>query len=162
MADLYYVAMVESNLPEEFLQAKWPLHLTLIAKFALDINLATEIVDTVASKTPPISLVLGERAMFGANHSIAVRLVESNPELSKLHNDLLNGILSAGADIKKPKFNGEYFAPHITERQGIRHELPDSLVIDSVSMVHRLPEGNRQINSVHNLSGSLYEPASET
>ncbi|WP_285724878.1 hypothetical protein [Psychromicrobium xiongbiense] len=65
----------------------WPMHLTLASNFTTAAT-ADRIIEVFASAAPPpepLSVLVGEQALFGPNHDVRVRFVDSEQAVS-VHN----------------------------------------------------------------------------
>jgi 2'-5' RNA ligase len=117
----------------------WPLHLTLVPPF--DIDLAPDAVAARFPKPAPITVTAGGEALFGARRSVPVTLIQPSNELTELHAALVDALEAAGARIRDQKHIREGYRPHATSQRSARLRAGDSVAVDSLALVDRAPAG---------------------
>ncbi len=94
----------------------WPAHVTLASNFTAAAP-ADQVVGVVADAAPiaePLSVRIGEVALFGPNHDVPVRLVDSEQAVS-VHNLLADHLGSLdGFTAEEPAYWREGYRPHLT------------------------------------------------
>ena len=87
-----------------FPRTQWPLHITLL-RFDVDDAVAEQVAALAgppADKALGAALTVGEDAGFGRNGSVPVSLVQRQPDLQALHEQLATAVESAGGRILTP------------------------------------------------------------
>ena len=114
----YVIALPLSPLEagDEFPAETWPLHLTLVPTFEVDLS-----VDELVTVTQPLiaragSLtVVGESdELFGPRHDVPVTTVLATDELVALHHELLKALEPRAAHHLKPAYIGDGYRPHVS------------------------------------------------
>lgn len=94
----------------------WPAHVTLASNFTATAP-ANEINGVVAQAAPsaePLSVRFGEHALFGPNHDVRVRLVDSEQAVS-VHRRLADTLESLpGFAAEEPAYWRDGYRPHLT------------------------------------------------
>ncbi|KTS13848.1 hypothetical protein RSA3_02790 [Microbacterium testaceum] len=103
-------------------RSAWPAHVTLASNFLAEASTAelVEILREVPLADEPLTFRVGDVAMFGSQHDIAVRLVES-PRANHLHallTDRLEHLAGFAAD--EPAYWRGGFRPHLTLGPAVR------------------------------------------
>lgn len=96
-----------------FLRREWPAHLTVLSNFLSD-DADDEIARRVApvlAATGPVHVRVRERAWFGPDDDVRVRLLES-VQAHVLHGALLDALRPEG--FEHPAHQGAGYRPHIT------------------------------------------------
>lgn len=126
--------------------------MTLVPWFVeVDTKKLNNNIEILAKKTKPLKIHVGERAMFGANQDVPVRLIEPNPKLATLHSLALYLIYDAGGTIEDFNYIAERYKPHIT----LRHDeiLEDTYELDNIALISAEPRGSHMIERVYKLDG---------
>ncbi len=122
-------ALVEGD---AFARSEWPLHVTVVGTFDWDETqaLLIERVGAGIVGHAAFELVVGEEAMFGADHSVRVNLTVPSPRLDALHRSLLDDRMR----FLEPQFLREGFAGHITHFPAGHPTPGDRVLIDQVAV----------------------------
>ena len=155
MRNLIWVAFTEPVRPGlVFPRSDWPLHITLL-RFDVGTDVSADVADVLADLAEaPVQgalgtqLIIGEEAGFGHMGSIPVSLVEQNPLLQGLHEELFDAVVSVGGRIATPNYVLERYRPHISHHDGKRPRPGDVVVLDQVALVDMAPEGNHTIRRI--------------
>ncbi|MFF1571810.1 2'-5' RNA ligase family protein [Leifsonia sp. NPDC058292] len=94
----------------------WPGHVTLASNFtaAAAADQITEVVAEAAPAAEPLSVRFGEHALFGPNHDVRVRLVESKQAVS-VHSRVADHLESLpGFAAEEPAYWRDGYRPHLT------------------------------------------------
>lgn len=94
----------------------WPAHVTLASNFAAAAtrDRIVEVVADVAPAAEPITVRFGEQALFGPNHDVRVRLVDSEQAVS-LHMRLVDQLeFLPGFAADEPAYWRDGYRPHLT------------------------------------------------
>jgi 2'-5' RNA ligase len=114
-----------------FPASNWPLHLTLVPPF--DIDLAPDAVAALFPKSAPITVTAAEEALFGARRTVPVTLIQPTKQLSELHAALVDTLEAAGARIPDQKHIRGGYRPHATSQRSARLRAGDSVAVDSLA-----------------------------
>ncbi|QYF88791.1 2'-5' RNA ligase family protein [Arthrobacter sp. PAMC25284] len=125
----------------EFPRENWPLHITVV-KF--DVAAADNVAGLMAE---PVAAALGVRvtvggdARFGRAGSILVSLIDRNPQLQALHNDLVRIVTELPGRISTPGYTLAGYRPHISHHGGKRPRQGDVVALDRIALVDMAPGG---------------------
>lgn len=128
---------------DEFLPENYPLHITIVPSFQLegmDDALLGKI-KQLCSVSEAFSLVAGEDEFFGPNGEVHVTTIIMNDELKKLHTNLMSILSDAGAIFDEPQYMLENYRAHATVQEAIRLHEGDSITIDNITIIDKLPNG---------------------
>lgn len=108
----------------------WPLHVTLLGNFVWDGDEADLIrrVAGVVDGLAPIGTVVGDEAMFGAEGTIAVNVLVPHPEITALHEALIDERM----EFVEPQFLHEGYRAHLTHFPSGRRHAGDRVRLDQV------------------------------
>ncbi len=143
MRSYLFVYLIEEK-PDGFAfrSRDWPLHLTLLPPFSIDMP-----ADDLWSLTvrelnglPAITTHITCEAIFGRGKK--VQILDKPAELQSLHITLRNLVDSRGALHKSPHHLDAAYKPHITNQQGRTVALDRKIILDSVSLVEVFSPGN--------------------
>lgn len=95
----------------------WPLHITIVPWFMGGKQLAIDTVEAIAARTPPLTVKLGEAAMFGPHNNVPVRRIINTLPLQALHQALLAALQQAGLQFHSTRYCGRKFNPYITNKR---------------------------------------------
>lgn len=113
----YVVAAMFSEMTAgaEIDRKQWPAHVTVVSNFTTDAPVETLVatVRRVLTAEGPLPFEFGDRAMFGPNRDIPVRLVRSE-SLATLHHELITELTSAGVVADDPAYWLAGYRPHVT------------------------------------------------
>lgn len=128
----------------QFAASEWPLHVTLVPRFALNLE-DTGLLEKLAAllrSHKPVEVVAGTDELFGEFNNIKVTLLEKTPELMNLHNTIISLLKSAGAVFDEPSFIEEGFRPHVTVQSKRRVHQGDLVKIDELNLIDMFPGGD--------------------
>lgn len=114
----YGLATIYEDHPvgHEFTVDNLPLHLTHVDSFEIDLE-ANELAAKLASVLAGVN-ALEVRALpdefYGPDKDILVTPLELTPEFTKLHRVIIELLITEGAALKNPHFNGDSFTPHVS------------------------------------------------
>jgi 2'-5' RNA ligase len=130
------------SLGQSFLRSRWPLHITVVPWFLCeDTDALDAALIQVVSPTRPFSVRVGDEEMFGSKKNIKVNVIDPDPQLSKLHDQLLSVINNLGRLDSDQQFVGESYRAHITH-SGERHIAKGrDIMIDSIHLTELTDEG---------------------
>jgi hypothetical protein len=113
-----------------FPRREWPLHVTLLGNFAWDGDEAAIIrrVADVVEDRIGIDAVVGDEAMFGAEHTIAVNTLVPHPELIALHESLIDERMT----FVEPQYLRAGYRAHITHFPAGRRHAGDAVRLEQV------------------------------
>ncbi|GAA1777605.1 hypothetical protein GCM10009748_07540 [Agromyces lapidis] len=125
---------------DEFTVAQWPLHVTLVEPFAteLDAEVLCGALAVVAREPGrrPISVAVGDDAMFGPRRDILVSLVRDGGEIAALRGRAIAQLRAAGVDLVRPRPD---FRPHVTAKRHGRVLRGDRLELGTLALVRLRP-----------------------
>ncbi len=155
MRNLIWVVFTEPVLPGlVFPRSDWPLHITLL-RFDVGADVSADVADVLADLAEaPVKgalgtqLTVGDEAGFGHRGSIPVSLIEHNPLLQGLHEEMVEATNTIGGRIATPNYVLERYRPHISHHDGKRPKPGDVVVLDQVALVDMAPEGDHTIRRI--------------
>jgi GNAT superfamily N-acetyltransferase len=117
LARRYVIAAMFSgmDLGAEFDRKQWPAHVTVVSNFTTDVPVETLAAGMrrVLAAERPLPFEFGDSAAFGPNRDVPVRLVRS-ASLTKLHDELVTVLTSAGVVADEPAYWRAGYRPHLT------------------------------------------------
>ena len=150
--NLIFVAFVEPVADGlVFPRSEWPLHITLV-RFDVGTDVLAERVAALAA--PPAAAALGaalsvgEDAGFGRNGSVPVNLIQPQPDLQALHEQLVSAVNSLGGKVLTPAHTMSGYRPHVSHHGDKRLNPGDTLVLDRIALVDMAPDGDRTVRRV--------------
>ncbi|MDI2035135.1 2'-5' RNA ligase family protein [Paenarthrobacter nitroguajacolicus] len=155
MRNLIWVAFTEPVSPGlVFPRSDWPLHITLL-RFDVGTEAGADVADVLADLAEaPVKgalgtqLTVGDEAGFGHMGSIPVSLIDHNPLLQGLHEEIVEAANSVGGRIATPNYVLDHYRPHISHHDGKRPKSGDVVVLDQVALVDMAPEGDHTIRRI--------------
>jgi hypothetical protein len=149
--NLIFVAFVEPVADGlVFPRSEWPLHITLVR-----FDVGTDVAERVAALAePPVlaalgtGLTVGEDAGFGRNGSVPVNLIQPQPELQALHEQLVSAVDSLGGKVLTPAHTMSGYRPHVSHHGDKRLNPGDAVVLDRIDIVYWAPDGDRTVRRV--------------
>ncbi|MFJ6231318.1 2'-5' RNA ligase family protein [Pseudarthrobacter sp. NPDC092184] len=119
MRNLIFVAFAEPVAEGSvFLRTDWPLHITLV-RFDVGTADGADVAVRLAELAGPhaaaalgLNLLMGEDAGFGRNGSVPVSLVQPQPDLQALHEQLATAVEGSGGRILTPAHTRSGYRPH--------------------------------------------------
>lgn len=139
-------------LGEEFASGELPLHMTYFPPVKAE--LTPELVGklrTYVNPMPPFMATVGESALFGPEHDIHVKRVESTPQLQAVHRRLV-AVLQylPHSSVYRIPYN-----PHITLPEGdSRVQTGDKIEVGGFSIIEKTPHGSWQVMAKIGLKGA--------
>jgi hypothetical protein len=150
--NLIFVAFVEPVADGlVFPRSEWPLHITLV-RFDVGTDVLAERVAALAA--PPAAaalgaaLTVGEDAGFGRNGSVPVNLIQPQPDLQALHEQLVSAVNSLGGKVLTPAHTMSGYRPHVSHHGDKRLNPGDTAVLDRIALVDMAPDGDRTVRRV--------------
>lgn len=125
---------------DEFTVAQWPLHVTLVEPFSTELD--GEVLGGALAALAdgpdqrPISVAVGEDAMFGPRRDILVSLVRDGGEIAALRSGAIAKLRAAGVDEVRPRTD---FRPHVTAKRHGRVHRGDRLELGTLALVRLRP-----------------------
>lgn len=119
----------------------WPLHITLVSNFILDIekvNLINKLSDLVSAITP-VQVWAGNDEYFGKDKKIQVTVLDMTKELLSLHKQVIALLENVGAVFDEPQYNNDGYRAHATVQKTLRLNKGDTITIDKITLVDMLP-----------------------
>ncbi|MFD5278387.1 2'-5' RNA ligase family protein [Pseudarthrobacter sp. NPDC058362] len=159
MRNLILVAFVEPVADGlVFPRSEWPLHITLV-RFDADASAGADpaaalaaAADATARAALGATLLIGEDAGFGRGGSVPVSLVEPDPALQALHEDLVRAVEALDGRILTPHHTLSGYRPHVSHRGAgpeVKRLRPgDAVVLDRIALVDMAPDGDRTIRRI--------------
>lgn len=135
----------------EFDTTEWPLHVTLVGVFAIDIDgdALVGLVSGTLKEQKGFEIVANGESRFGPNKDIAVTIIEKKPELLKLHQTLIDDLVSNGAKFNDPQYQGEGYLPHCTVQKHIKMTPGEKAQVKSVSIIDMFPGGDGRRRKIY-------------
>ncbi len=150
--NLIFVAFVEPVADGlVFPRSEWPLHITLV-RFDVGTDVLAERVAALAA--PPAAaalgaaLTVGEDAGFGRNGSVPVNLIQPQPDLQALHEQLVSAVNSLGGKVLTPAHTMSGYRPHVSHHGDKRLNPGDTAVLDRIALVDMAPDGDRTVRRI--------------
>jgi hypothetical protein len=155
MRNLIFVVFVEAVADNAvFLRTDWPLHITLV-RFDVDSPDgadpavgAAALADGPARRALGARLTAGEDAGFGRNGSVPVSLIEPQPDLQALHEELVAAVGSLGGKVLTPGHTLSGYRPHVSHHGGRRLNPGEEVVLDRIALVDMAPDGDRTVRRI--------------
>jgi hypothetical protein len=153
--NLIFVAFVEPVADGSvFRRTDWPLHITLV-RFDVDstdgadpTERVTALADAPARTALGANLKVGEDAGFGRNGSVPVSLIQPQPDLQALHEQLVAAVGSLGGKVLTPAHTLTGYRPHVSHHGDKRLNPGDAVVLDRIALVDMAPDGDRTVRRV--------------
>jgi len=155
MRNLIFVAFVEPVAEGSvFLRTEWPLHITLV-RFDVGTADSADAAVRLAGLAGPhaaaalgANLQVGEDAGFGRNGSVPVSLVQPQPDLQALHEQLATAVESSGGRILTPAHTLSGYRPHVSHHGAKRLQPGDAVVLDRIALVDMAPDGDHTVRRI--------------
>ena len=155
LRNLIFVAFVEPVAAGQvFPRTEWPLHITLV-RFDAATTDGADVADSIAGLAAPHAeaalgapLVVGEDAGFGRNGSVPVNLIRPQPDLQRLHENLVEAVGVLGGRILTPAHTRASYRPHVSHHGSKRLHPGDAVVLDRVALVDMAPGGDHTTRRV--------------
>ena len=128
----------------EFVVGHWPLHMTLVANFALDreaTGLEANLADLFAHNQP-LETFATHDDHFGPGGQVHVTRLQLTPELASLHNQTVALLKNCGAVFDEPRYLESGYKPHVTVQSDDRITKDDQVAIAAVSLVDMFPNND--------------------
>jgi len=130
---------------------EWPAHITLASNFtaAAARDRIIEVVTEAAPAAEPLSVHFGEEALFGPNHDVRVRLVESEQAV-RLHIRLTDQLESLPGFVpEEPAYWRDGYRPHLTLGPSVTATEGDRETATSVAVVEILDSDAKVLALLH-------------
>jgi hypothetical protein len=153
--NLIFVAFVEPVADGlVFPRSEWPLHITLV-RFDVGSPAGADPTERVAGLAAPhalaalgAGLTVGEDAGFGRNGSVPVNLIQPQPDLQALHEQLVAAVGRLGGTILTPAHTMSGYRPHVSHHGDKRLNPGDAVVLDRIALVDMAPDGDRTVRRI--------------
>src|SRR6266702_4605581 len=125
----------------EFPATNWPLHVSLASNFIVDwenTNLFEKLSALLANRRP-FETTIGDDEYFGPQKQVHVTLLNMNPELKSLHNDIIALLKSVGAVFDEPQYLEEGYRAHATVQRHKRLNEGSAVKIDKLTIIDMFP-----------------------
>ena len=155
MRNLILVAFVEPVADGlVFPRSEWPLHITLV-RFDVGSPAGADPAERLAGLAePPVlaalgaGLTVGEDAGFGRNGAVPVNLIQPQPDLQALHEQLVAAVGGLGGTILTPAHTMSGYRPHVSHHGHKRLDPGDAVVLDRIALVDMAPDGDRTVRRI--------------
>lgn len=130
---------------------EWPAHVTLASNFrtAATSERIVEVVADAAAAAEPLSVRVGGQALFGPDHDVRVRLVESEQAVSA-HGRLADQLESFPDFVAdEPEYWRDGYRPHVTLGPSVTATEGDHLHANSVAVVEILDSDATVVALLH-------------
>lgn len=124
-----------------FATADWPLHVTLLPPFAIEVDAAAVAARLGRALLPPgpITAVAADDAWFGRRHSTLVTLLEPLPALVRLHERAVDAVSGLGARFRTPEHLRSGYRPHVTAQRAGKVASGALLRLDQLALIDLQP-----------------------
>ncbi|TFD09390.1 2'-5' RNA ligase family protein [Cryobacterium sp. TMT1-66-1] len=143
MTHLVIVAPLEAlTVGDSFPVSRFPLHLTVLPPFLVNIDLAAlwQVVAAVSESTEPLLAEVTGQGGFGANGEIAVGLIRPIASLLEAHSRLTEALMPLGWVAKEPQYSGEGYRPHITGNNERAVRSGEVFILQELAIVEMLTQ----------------------
>jgi 2'-5' RNA ligase superfamily len=155
MRNLILVAFVEPVTEGlVFPRTDWPLHITLV-RFDAGTTDGADPAERLAAlaEAPAMAalganLTVGNDAGFGRHGSVPVSLIQPQPDLQTLHEQLVAAVGSLGGKVLTPAHTLSGYRPHVSHHGDKRLQPGDAVVLDRIALVDMAPDGDRTVRRV--------------
>ncbi len=125
----------------EFTVGHWPLHTTLVANFAVDLE-ATDLVTKLAAlfrNAHPLQTLAIYDDNFGPQGQVPVTRLELTDELARLHKKAVELIRQHGGVFDEPQYLESGYKPHVTVQTNGRIHQGNLVTINDITLVDMFP-----------------------
>lgn len=121
----------------------WPLHVTVAPTFVTgaDARAVAAAIAPVLAGAPAMSVTAGQDEGFGPSGRVPVTVLVPSPELSHLHEVLLEALLAVDAEFDDPAYIGHGYRPHVTVTGTARLQPGDVAQLEQAALVDMEPVG---------------------
>ncbi|MDR6971571.1 2'-5' RNA ligase family protein [Leifsonia shinshuensis] len=129
----------------------WPAHITLASNFttASTPDQIIEVVTEAAPAAVPLNVRFGEEALFGPNHDVRVRLVESGQAVS-VHMRLTDQLESLPGFVpEEPAYWRDGYRPHLTLGPSVTATEGNRETANSVAVIEILDSDAKVLALLH-------------
>lgn len=149
--NLIFVAFVEPVADGlVFPRSDWPLHITLV-RFDAASKDGADVAGLAAPHAEAAlgaGLTVGEDRGFGRNGSVPVNLIQPQPDLQALHEQLVAAVGSMGGTILTPAHTMSGYRPHVSHHGDKRLKPGGAVVLDRIALVDMAPDGDRTVRRI--------------
>ncbi|WP_157181099.1 2'-5' RNA ligase family protein [Actinopolymorpha alba] len=126
---------------DEFLGTHWPLHLTLVPNFSIELaqDRLRDLLQRALVRQESISVTAAGDDLFGPRRTVQVTLLQARQELLLLHTSIVAALFDAGAIFDNPEYVNAGYRPHVTVCPWRRLRSGDEVVVDSLAIVDMEP-----------------------
>lgn len=128
----------------EFNMSDWPLHVTLVANFAVDLpqdKVIEHFEHTVSLQHTCVSMTT-EYDYFGPEKQVHVAVLEPTKLLMDMHLNLVEYLKTLDAVFDEPKYLESGYRAHATIQKTQKLQLGVKVVINELSLVDMFPDQN--------------------
>lgn len=118
----------------EFFWKEWPMHITILPPYAIDIDV-NKIGDLLAVELSGQKKLQAKAEDDLQWDDLTVVQISKTPEITKLHNDLVDLMTKNGAIFNEPQYLGDNYTPHCTVYKDKRLQNGQLVNIDNVALV---------------------------
>lgn len=126
----------------EFMMSDWPLHITLVANFAINLSQG-QIIEGfkyIVGQQSACEAIAGEDEYFGPEKQVHVTLLEPTKQLMDLHLNLVSPLRRFNAVFDEPKYLESGYRAHATVQKTRRLKHGDKVAINELSLVDMFPD----------------------
>ncbi len=129
------------KVPHEFLNTRWPLHVTLLPNFTIIQPLKKLIneLESYSQQAEPFEIMADGEALFGPGRDIRVSLIRPSESIRIVHKNLLNITVALGGEYDEPRYIGQGFRPHATIQAEYRVTEGQPILLNSFTLVDMYP-----------------------
>ncbi len=128
---------------DEFFPENYPLHITIVPSFQLEHlnDVLLNKIKQLCGRFQAFTLTAGGDELFGPNREARVTTMTMNDKIQELHDSLVSLLSDAGAIFDETQYMSDNYRAHATVRETIRLYKGESIIVDSITVVDKLPDG---------------------
>lgn len=128
----------------EFNMSYWPLHVTLVANFAVNLpqNKIIEHFNHIVAQQKVCESIAAEDDYFGPEKQVHVMVLEPTNQLMDMHLNLVEYLKNLDAVFDEPKYLESGYRAHATIQKTQKLQLGDKVTINELSLVDMFPDQN--------------------
>lgn len=129
---------------DEFDMSEWPLHVTLVANFAVNLpqNKVIEHFNHIVAQQCVCESKAAEDDYFGPEKQVHVTVLEPTKQLMDIHLNLIAYIKKLDAVFDEPKYLESGYRAHATIQKIQTLQLGDKVRIEELSLIDMFPGQN--------------------
>lgn len=135
------------NNGDSFEGNNWPLHVTLLTWFDVptDFDGFIAALSELQHRLQPIRIKGGEKALFGPDENIPVRLIGDVNNLRVIQEKILAVVSSFGCHVWNESFVGAGYRPHVTDTTLKTFDKDETALLTTMNLVKGDTEGERVV-----------------